>query len=79
MPNILFSDEAHFHVSGYVNRQNMRIWGDENPHETVEAPKSREKVTVFVAIGANAGLIGPYFFEDDSDENDTCIEEKETV
>ena len=49
----------------------MRIWGDENPHETVEAPKSREKVTVFVAIGANAGLIGPYFFQDDSGKAET--------
>ena len=36
-----------------------------------EELKSREKVTVFVAIGANAGLIGPYFFEDDSGKAET--------
>ena len=37
--NVLFSDEAHFELSGYGNRQNMRIWSDENPHDTVEAPR----------------------------------------
>ena len=57
--DVLFSDEAHFELSGYVNRQNNRIWCEENPHDTIEAPKSREKVTVFVAIGGNVGLIGP--------------------
>ena len=30
--HIWWSDEAHFHVSGYVNTQNFRIWGTENPH-----------------------------------------------
>lgn len=23
---IIFSDEAHFHLDGFVNRQNCRIW-----------------------------------------------------
>ena len=64
LQHILFSDEAHFHLSGYVNRQNMRFWGSENPHDSVEAPKTRARVTVFVALGQDAGLIGPYFFED---------------
>ena len=31
-----FSDEAHFDFGGYVNKQNYRIWGTENPH----APKT---------------------------------------
>jgi hypothetical protein len=69
--NVLFSDEAHFELSGYVNRQNMRIRCEGNPHDTIEAPKSREKVTVFVAIGGNAGLIGPYFLEDDTGSAET--------
>jgi hypothetical protein len=29
--NILFSDKATFHLSGFVNRQNARIWGTQNP------------------------------------------------
>ena len=28
----IFSDEAHFDLDGYVNKQNCRFWGKENPH-----------------------------------------------
>ncbi|GFU88619.1 uncharacterized protein TNCV_4442961 [Trichonephila clavipes] len=28
---ILFSDEAHFWLNGYVNKQNCRIWSEDNP------------------------------------------------
>ena len=31
--NVIFSDEAHFHLTGHVNRHNSRIWSDENPRE----------------------------------------------
>jgi hypothetical protein len=31
-----FSDKVTFHVSGAVNRRNVRIWGSENPHAYVE-------------------------------------------
>jgi len=27
----LMTDEAHFHLSGYVNKQNYRYWAPENP------------------------------------------------
>ncbi|GFU61941.1 DUF4817 domain-containing protein [Trichonephila clavipes] len=30
---ILFSDEAHFWLNGYVNKQNCRIWSESNPQE----------------------------------------------
>jgi hypothetical protein len=33
-----FSDEAWFHLSGYVNSQNTRLWGTENPHAMFEEP-----------------------------------------
>ena len=29
---IIFSNEAHLHIGGYVNKQNCRIWGLENPN-----------------------------------------------
>ena len=63
LKKIIFSDEAHFHLSGHVNRQNFRFWADENPHATVESPMSKEKVTVWMGIGYE-GIFGPYFFED---------------
>ena len=28
---VLFSDEAHFHTSGCVNKQNMHYWSEDNP------------------------------------------------
>jgi hypothetical protein len=33
-----FSDEALFHLSGYVNSQNTRLWGTETPHAMFEEP-----------------------------------------
>ena len=27
----IFSDEAHFDLGAYVNKQNCHIWGTENP------------------------------------------------
>ena len=36
--NIIFSDEAHFDFGGYVNKQNCRIWGTENPYTYIEKP-----------------------------------------
>lgn len=60
---IIFSDEAHFSLGGYVNKQNCRIWGSENPQVIVERPLHPPKVTVWCALWAG-GVIGPYFFED---------------
>ncbi len=33
LPYIWFSDEAHFWLEGYVNKQNCRFWANENLHE----------------------------------------------
>ncbi|GFV66543.1 hypothetical protein TNCV_3894361 [Trichonephila clavipes] len=33
---ILFSDEAHFWLNGYVNKQNCRIWSEANPQVYVK-------------------------------------------
>jgi hypothetical protein len=45
-----FSDEAWFHLSGYVNSQNTRLWGSENPHALFEEPLQSQKVGVFCAL-----------------------------
>ncbi|GFW97698.1 hypothetical protein TNCV_1424621 [Trichonephila clavipes] len=44
---ILFSDEAHFWLNGYVNKQNCRIWSEANPQVYVETPLHPEKLTVW--------------------------------
>lgn len=61
---IIFSDEAHFCLNGFVNKHNCRIWADENPQVIHESPLYPEKVTVWCGFWAQ-GVIGPYFFEDD--------------
>ncbi|GFW32405.1 putative transposable element [Trichonephila clavipes] len=42
---ILFSDEAHFWLNGYVNKKNFRIWSEANPQVYVETPLYPEKLT----------------------------------
>ncbi|GFV74732.1 hypothetical protein TNCV_1039701 [Trichonephila clavipes] len=61
---ILFSDEAHFWLNGYVNKQNCRIWSEANPQVYVETPLHPEKLTVWFALWAG-GIIGPYFKTDE--------------
>ncbi|GFT66735.1 uncharacterized protein TNCV_1395011 [Trichonephila clavipes] len=67
---ILFSDEAHFWLNGYVNKQNCRIWSEANPQVYVETPLYPEQLTVWCALWAG-GIIGPYFFKNDEVHNVT--------
>ncbi|GFW43823.1 putative transposable element [Trichonephila clavipes] len=67
---ILFSDEAHFWLNGYVNKQNCRIWSETNPQVYVETPLHPEKLTVWCALWAG-GIFGPYFFKNDEGHNVT--------
>ncbi|GFV54659.1 uncharacterized protein TNCV_3843791 [Trichonephila clavipes] len=54
---ILFSDEAHFWLNGYVNKQNCRIWSEANPQVYVETPLHPEKLTVWCALWAGEILL----------------------
>lgn len=63
LANIIFSDEATFHISGRVNRHNCRIWGDENPHELYEHERDSPKVSVWCGMSRNR-IYGPFFFDE---------------
>ncbi|GFT58551.1 hypothetical protein TNCV_1250241 [Trichonephila clavipes] len=54
---ILFSDEAHFWLNGYVNEQNCRMWSEANPQVYVETPLQPEKLTVWCALWAGGILL----------------------
>ncbi|GFU22859.1 uncharacterized protein TNCV_4966061 [Trichonephila clavipes] len=54
---IFFSDEAHFWLNGYVNKQNCRIWSEANPQVYVETPLHPEKLTVWCALWAGGILL----------------------
>ena len=61
---VIFSDEAHFLLSGSVNKQNCRIWGDSNPEQYHELPLHPEKLTVWSGFHSG-GIIGPYIFRNE--------------
>ncbi|GFW83649.1 putative transposable element [Trichonephila clavipes] len=54
---ILFRNEAHFWLNGYVNKQNCRIWSEANPQVYVETPLHPEKLTVWCALWAGGILL----------------------
>ena len=43
---ILWTDEDHFHLTGYDNTQNCQIWATENPPEFQPVPLHPAQVTV---------------------------------
>jgi hypothetical protein len=59
---LTFSDEAHFHLDGGVNRHNFRYWSNENPQWTSEVALHSQRTTVWAAIWKD-GIIGPFFFD----------------
>ena len=44
---IIFSDEAHFDLGGYVNKQNCCILDTQNPHAYIEKPTHLKRDTVW--------------------------------
>ena len=72
---IIFSDEAHFHLCGFVNKQNCLVWAHKNPRQIVEKPLHPRKVNVWCAFSAN-GIIGPYFFENEAGNSVTVTRER---
>ena len=61
---LIMSDEAHFHLNGFVNKQNCCFWAKENPRTVHQRELHPVKCTVWCAITANE-IIRPYFYEDD--------------
>ncbi|GFU48876.1 hypothetical protein TNCV_2024331 [Trichonephila clavipes] len=51
------SDEAHFWLNGYVNKQNCRIWSEANPQVYVDTPLHPETLTVWFALWAGGILL----------------------
>jgi hypothetical protein len=47
---LIFGDESPFHLSGKVNKQNVRILGTETPRELVQYARDSLKLNVFCAL-----------------------------
>jgi len=61
--NTLWSNEAVFHIGGFVNRPNCHYWAAHDPEVTVEKMQNRPKVTVWCGMTATM-VIGPYLLRD---------------
>ena len=61
---IIFSDEAHFDLGGYANKQIYRIWGTVNPHAYIEKPMHPKRVTFWCGFWSR-GIIRPFFCENE--------------
>ena len=66
-PQASKTDEAHFDLGGYVNKQNCRNYGTENLHAYIGKPKHPTRVTFWWGFWSR-GLIGPFFFENKKEE-----------
>ena len=53
---IIFSNEAHFDLGGYVYKQNSRIWGTENPHTYIENRRTQNELLFGADFGPKAWL-----------------------
>ena len=61
--NVMFRDEAIFHLSGMVNHHNCHYWVNENPDWTEETHVQNDpRVMVWCGIHETTSL-RPYFFE----------------
>jgi len=60
---LFMTDEAHFFLDGSVNKANCRVWGAENPRETIPHDHYAPHVTAWCAVSMQ-GVIGPFFFEE---------------
>jgi len=61
--NILWSDEAVFHIGGFVSRHNCHYWAARDPEVMVEKMQNRPQVTVWCRMTATR-VIGPYLLRD---------------
>jgi hypothetical protein len=68
--NLIMTDEAHFHLSGYVIKQIVGYWAPDNPRKMHQRPFHSSKVTVYCGV-ASFGVIGPYSFEDQNGDTAT--------
>lgn len=73
--NLRMSHEAHFLLSGFVNKQNFRYWAESIPQHQHERPLHSQKLTVWCAV-SSLEIIGPNFFEDESDSAVTVNSER---
>ena len=69
------ADESHFHLNGFVNKQNFGYRGVENPRILNEKELHPQRVTVWCACMCDR-IIGPNFFENAEGFTETVNRER---
>lgn len=62
LSNILWSDEAAFHVGGFVNKRNCHYWTQHSPKQTIEKMQTWPKLTVWCEF-ASSQVVGLFTTE----------------
>ncbi|GBO14512.1 hypothetical protein AVEN_242563-1 [Araneus ventricosus] len=70
---LVSSYEATFHLSGKVNRHNVRIWDLANPHTWIQNERDSPKVNVFCAMSVSK-IYGPFFFAEKTVTGSTYLD-----
>ncbi len=60
LEQVFFSDEAWFHLSGYINAQNFHICFSKNPHEYRVTSLHLQKISVWCTM-SRLWIIIPFF------------------
>lgn len=60
---IMMRDQAHFHLTGYVKKQNWRYWAAENPRELNWRLPPSDKLTGWCGISV-LNVVGIYFLKE---------------
>jgi len=63
--HVFMTDEANFHLCGNVNSQNCHYWATKNPCNIHQKRLHSDKFIVWCGV-ASFGVIGSYFFEDET-------------
>ena len=58
---VISFDEATFHLSGKVNRHNVRVWCTQNGPKCIEPARDSPKINLFCAVSASK-VYRPFFF-----------------
>ena len=50
---VVWSDEAVFHLGGFINRYNRHYWSEQSPKKLLKKSQHRPRLTVWAAITAD--------------------------
>ena len=62
LENVLWTDEAYFHLDETVYTKYAFIWSDSNPHRQVETPIHSPKLYIWLGFSGNI-IVPPFFIQ----------------